>query len=84
MLLTTLEKDQVSWHVGKKNLHSPVDLRDIILAVCMAALSFLRALNRFKPDIVSCLCIVDATRSAFCAGGGGGERGERGRYQSVS
>ena len=34
-------------------------------AVCMAALSFLRALNFLSPVMVSCLCIVDATLSRF-------------------
>lgn len=41
------------------------DLLDIIIAVCMAAFNFLRALNLLRPAIVSCLCITDATLSRF-------------------
>lgn len=47
-------------------LLNPVDFLDIIRAVCIAALSLRRALNLFKPEIVSCRWTVDATRSTFC------------------
>lgn len=41
------------------------DFLDMIMAVCMAAFNFLRALNFFKPVMVSCLCMVEATLSRF-------------------
>ena len=42
-----------------------VDFLDMIMAVCMAAFSFLRALNLFSPWMVSCRCTVAATLSRF-------------------
>lgn len=56
---------------------------DMIIAVCMAAFNFLRALNFFKPVIVSCLCMVEATFSRFYVREREArkEGGRRGRYK---
>ena len=47
------------------NSQKEEDFLVMMRAVCMAALSFLRALNFLSPVMVSCLCIVDATLSRF-------------------